>query len=154
MWSDFSLNRRTHTPSGVKNRDILFFSNSKSYCSLFKQKSERILTFWASPRPGGKYQNIWLGTYYAAKIKPLRDVSRIQRIIDCQPEKNYSTGNGGQSRSWSAKQGKYKKKRRESLAAHPPPPALPQAAIISSRSCQLYVIMTTRTTLYWFISTI
>ena len=43
-------------------------------------------------------------------------VSHIQRI-GCQPEKN--TLHGGQSRSWSAEQGKENKKR--SLAAYPPP---------------------------------
>ena len=41
-------------------------------------------------------------------------VSHIQRI-GCQPEK--TTLHGGQSRSWSAEQGKEK-----SLAAYPPPP--------------------------------
>ena len=44
-------------------------------------------------------------------------VSHIQRI-GCQPEK--TTLHGGQSRSWSAEQGKKKKKK--SLAAPPPPP--------------------------------
>ena len=44
-------------------------------------------------------------------------VSHIQRI-GCQPEK--TTLHGGQSRSWSAEQGKKKKKKR--LAAPPPPP--------------------------------
>ena len=43
-------------------------------------------------------------------------VSHIQRI-GCQPEK--TTLHGGQSRSWSAEQGKENK--RKSLAAHPPP---------------------------------
>ena len=45
-------------------------------------------------------------------------VSHIQRI-GCQPEKN--TLYGGQSRSWSAEQGK--KEKRKSLAAPPPPPS-------------------------------
>ena len=44
-------------------------------------------------------------------------VSHIQHI-GCQPEK--TTLHGGQSRSWSAEQGK--KKKRNSLAAPPPPP--------------------------------
>ena len=44
-------------------------------------------------------------------------VSHIQRI-GCQPEK--TTLHGGQSRSWSAEQGKENK--RKSLAAYPPPP--------------------------------
>ena len=44
-------------------------------------------------------------------------VSHIQRI-GCQPEK--TTLHGGQSRSWSAEQGKENK--RKSLAACPPPP--------------------------------
>ena len=44
-------------------------------------------------------------------------VSHIQRI-GCQPEK--TTLHGGQSRSWSAEQGK--ENRRKSLAAYPPPP--------------------------------
>ena len=44
-------------------------------------------------------------------------VSYIQRI-GCQPEK--TTLHGGQSRSWSAEQGKENK--RKSLAAYPPPP--------------------------------
>ena len=43
-------------------------------------------------------------------------VSHIQRI-GCQPEK--TTLHGGQSRSWSAEQGKDNK--RKSLAAYPPP---------------------------------
>ena len=43
--------------------------------------------------------------------------SHIQRI-GCQPEK--TTLHGGQSRSWSAEQGKENK--RKSLAAYPPPP--------------------------------
>ena len=43
-------------------------------------------------------------------------VSHIQRI-GCQPEK--TTLHGGQSRSWSAEQGKENK--RKSLAAYPPP---------------------------------
>ena len=43
-------------------------------------------------------------------------VSHIQRI-GCQPEK--TTLHGGQSRSWSAEQGKENKKK--SLAAYPPP---------------------------------
>ena len=46
--------------------------------------------------------------------------SHIQRI-GCQPEK--TTLHGGQSRSWSAKQGKENK--RKSLVAHPPPPPPP-----------------------------
>ena len=44
-------------------------------------------------------------------------VAHIQRI-GCQPEK--TTLHGGQSRSWSAEQGK--KEKEKSLAAHPPPP--------------------------------
>ena len=44
-------------------------------------------------------------------------VSHFQRI-GCQPEK--TTLHGGQSRSWSAEQGKENK--RKSLAAYPPPP--------------------------------
>ena len=44
-------------------------------------------------------------------------VSHIQRI-GCQPKK--TTLHGGQSRSWSAEQGKENK--RKSLAAYPPPP--------------------------------
>ena len=44
-------------------------------------------------------------------------VSHIQRI-GCQPEKNYSTLDGGQSRSWSAK--------KKSGSAPPSPP--PRAA--------------------------
>ena len=44
-------------------------------------------------------------------------VSHIQRI-GCQPEK--TTLHGGQSRSWSAEQGKENK--RKSLAGYPPPP--------------------------------
>ena len=44
-------------------------------------------------------------------------VSHIQRI-GCQPEK--TTLHGGQSRSWSAEQGKENKIK--SLAAYPPPP--------------------------------
>ena len=44
-------------------------------------------------------------------------VSHIQRI-GCQPEK--TTLHGGQSRSWSAEQGKESK--RKSLAAYPLPP--------------------------------
>ena len=44
-------------------------------------------------------------------------VSHIQRI-GCQPVK--TTLHGGQSRSWSAEQGKENK--RKSLAAYPPPP--------------------------------
>ena len=44
-------------------------------------------------------------------------VSHIQRI-GCQPEK--TTLHGGQSRSWSAEQGKENKSK--SLAAYPPPP--------------------------------
>ena len=44
-------------------------------------------------------------------------VSHIQRI-GCQPEK--TTLHGGQSRSWSAEQGKENK--RKSLAAYRPPP--------------------------------
>ena len=48
-------------------------------------------------------------------------VSHIQRI-GCQPEK--TTLHGGQSRSWSAEQGKENK--RKSLAASPPPPHPPQ----------------------------
>ena len=44
-------------------------------------------------------------------------VSHIQRI-GCQPEK--TTLHGGQSRSWSAEQGKENK--RKSLAAYPLPP--------------------------------
>ena len=47
-------------------------------------------------------------------------VSHIQRI-GCQPEK--TTLHGGQSRSWSAEQGKENK--RKSLAAYPPPPPHP-----------------------------
>ena len=49
-------------------------------------------------------------------------VSHIQRIA-CQPEK--TTLHGGQSRSWSAEQGKKKKK---SLAPPPSPPPLQRAA--------------------------
>ena len=47
-------------------------------------------------------------------------VSHIQRI-GCQPEK--TTLHGGQSRSWSAEQGK--KIKIKSLAAQPPPPPPP-----------------------------
>ena len=47
-------------------------------------------------------------------------VSHIQRI-GCQPEKN--TLHGGQSRSWSAEQGKKKKS-----GSDPPPPPPPRAA--------------------------
>ena len=50
-------------------------------------------------------------------------VSHIQRI-GCQPEK--PTLHGGQSRSWSAEQGKENK--RKSLAAYPPPPPTPHTA--------------------------
>ena len=50
-------------------------------------------------------------------------VSHIQRI-GCQPEK--TTLHGGQSRSWSAEQGKENK--RKSLAAYPPPPPTPHTA--------------------------
>ena len=47
-------------------------------------------------------------------------VSHIQRI-GCQPKKNYQVlYTGGQSRSWSAEQGKENKIK--SLAAYPPPP--------------------------------
>ena len=45
-------------------------------------------------------------------------VSHIIQRIGCQPEK--TTLHGGQSRSWSAEQGK--ENRRKSLAAYPPPP--------------------------------
>ena len=45
-------------------------------------------------------------------------VSHIQRI-GCQPEKN--TLHGGQSRSWSAEQGREKRNKRENLEAHPHP---------------------------------
>ena len=50
-------------------------------------------------------------------------VSHIQRI-GCQPEK--TTLHGGQSRSWSAEQGKANK--RKSLAAYPPPPHPPHCS--------------------------
>ena len=50
-------------------------------------------------------------------------VSHIQRI-GCQPEK--TTLHGGQSRSWSAEQGKENKKK--SLAAYPPPLPTPHTA--------------------------
>ena len=50
-------------------------------------------------------------------------VSHIQRI-GCQPEK--TTLHGGQSRSWSAEQGKENKIK--SLAAYPPPPPTPHTA--------------------------
>ena len=50
-------------------------------------------------------------TYFPKSV-----VSHIQRI-GCQPEK--TTLHGGQSRSWSAEQGKENK--RKSLAAYPPP---------------------------------
>ena len=50
-------------------------------------------------------------------------VSHIQRI-GCQPEK--TTLHGGQSRSWSAEQGKENK--RKSLAAYPPPPHPPHCS--------------------------
>ena len=58
--------------------------------------------FWAFKRHG--------------KLLLLFVVSHIQRI-GCQPEK--TTLHGGQSRSWSAEQGKENK--RKSLAAYPPP---------------------------------
>ena len=63
-------------------------------------------------------------------IKRLQIVvaSHIQRI-SCQPEKNYQepgTLHGGQSRTWSAEQGKENK--RKSLAAYPPPPPTPHTA--------------------------
>ena len=48
-------------------------------------------------------------------------VSYIHQRIGCQPEKNYCTSEGGQSRSWSAEQGK-KENKRKSLAAYRPPP--------------------------------
>ena len=48
-------------------------------------------------------------------------VSHIQRI-DCQPEK--TTLHGGQSRSWSAEQGKKKKKKSGSASPSPPSRAL------------------------------
>ena len=63
---------------------------------------------------------------------PLRDVNPVGSIkpcltlfphmhrVGCQPEKNYF--HGGQSRPWSAEQGKEKKK--ESLAAHTHTPAI------------------------------
>ena len=41
-------------------------------------------------------------------------------VLVCQSEKNYGTLHGGQSRSWSAEQGKENK--RKSLAAYPHPP--------------------------------
>ena len=48
-------------------------------------------------------------------------VSHIQRI-GCQPEKTTLHGSG-QSRSWSAEQGKEKQKRKSGSAPPPPPPA-------------------------------
>ena len=50
--------------------------------------------------------------------------SHIQRI-GCQPEKTTHL-HGGQSRSWSAEQGKENK--RKSLAAYPPPPHPPHCS--------------------------
>ena len=60
-------------------------------------------------------------------------VSHIQRI-GCQPEK--TTLHGGQSRSWSAEQGK-KKKKKKSGSVPPPPRALLVSASINS--CDLVV---------------
>ena len=56
-------------------------------------------------------------------------VSHIQRI-GCQPEK--TTLHGGQSRSWSAEQGKENK--RKSLAAYPPAPPTPHTARSEKRN--------------------
>ena len=56
-------------------------------------------------------------TTFPLKVVVVVVVSHIQRI-GCQPEK--TTLHGGQSRSWSAEQGKENK--RKSLAAYPPPP--------------------------------
>ena len=53
-------------------------------------------------------------------------VSHIQRNA-CRPERTTSTLQSGQSRSWSAEQGKEKRTKRESLASHPSP-APPVAA--------------------------
>ena len=55
-------------------------------------------------------------TYSRVVVVVVVVVSHIQRI-GCQPEK--TTLHGGQSRSWSAEQGKENK--RKSLAAYPPP---------------------------------
>ena len=52
-------------------------------------------------------------------------VSRIQRI-GCQPEK--TTLHGGQSRSWSAEQGKKRRKEKSGSAPPPPPPPPARAA--------------------------
>ena len=53
----------------------------------------------------------------ATKLVQQVVVSHIQRI-GCQPGKNYSTLHGGQSRSWSAEQGKKKKKKSTRVREH------------------------------------
>ena len=65
----------------------------------------------------------YIHTYIHTVVVVVVVVSHIQRI-GCQPEK--TTLHGGQSRSWSAEQGKENK--RKSLAAYPPPPPTPHTA--------------------------
>ena len=65
------------------------------------------------PFPHVKY-SVFLLSYVVVVVVVV--VSHIQRI-GCQPEK--TTLHGGQSRSWSAEQGKENKIK--SLAAYPPP---------------------------------
>ena len=60
------------------------------------QSSTRVITFFGR-----------LGTNQV-RIRCFVVVSHIQRIVGCQPEK--TTSRGGQSRSWSAEQGKKKEK--------------------------------------------
>ena len=55
-------------------------------------------------------------------------VSHIQRI-GCQPEK--TTSHGGQSRSWSAEQGK---KEKEKVGQRTPPPPLPRALLVRRKN--------------------
>ena len=77
-----------------------------------RNKDEELKTFWESSgiSYGGLHEVVVVVVVVVV-------VSHIQRI-GCQPEK--TTLHGGQSRSWSAEQGKENK--RKSLAAYPPPP--------------------------------
>ena len=100
--SQRGTNERTHDHN-VRGNIIFHQSNEKKICDPLYTRQSVNMTSTRCHRQ--------------TEVHVVVVVSHIQRS-GCQPEK--ATLHGGQSRSWSAEQGKENK--RKSLAAYPPPP--------------------------------
>ena len=115
----FYLDVKTGPNTAVDRREIFFGVGLLQVRTTTSDHSVFLLSFVLEQEQGPKNnycRSLWLLCRQVVVVVVVV-VSHIQRI-GCQPEK--TTLHGGQSRSWSAEQGKENK--RKSLAAYPPPP--------------------------------